>query len=283
MSRSESGRSDVPVTFCSIVLNEAEYLAANIRQHVAHCDRWIIVEGEDRRYPRDRVTPAGLSTDATAEIARQAASDFPGKVQFVQHGWAADKCELRNVYANRVQPGVVIVFDADEFLQPEQLDWLIDCCAGLPTAGTVRIPHIHYWRSTDRIVTGGYYDVPHDRAYRWTAGAHYIDNHNNPCLPSGEALRDVRSLSFRRDLRLSDGRWSHPCPAWYHFGFCKAAENIADKNAYYVARGERETRPGTTRDRAAWFEPRLPGHCQQWSWGGYVPEIFSAAQHGDVQ
>lgn len=265
------------VVAASIVLNESQYIGANLRQHYDFVDRWIIVEGADRRYPSDRVTADGLSTDDTAKVV--AAFDDPlRKIRFVQHGWAADKSELRNRYADLIDEDcVVIVFDADEFLSHEHLAWLIRQCETLPRPGTVRIPHVHYWKSAKQVIVGGYYDVPHDRAYRWKAGCRYGGNHNHPEFPDGSLLRDSCCVKFERQFGCGrqDGKWVYiqTEPHWQHFGFCKGAEHVADKNAYYVNRGEAVTRPETTRDRAAWFG-ELPEECRVYDWVGELPEVF---------
>ncbi len=263
-------------TFCSILLNEAEYIGRNLAQHYDACDQWFIVEGADRRYPSDRVTKDGLSTDGTAEIVR----GFPdplGKITFIQHGWADDKCELRNRYARLAESGVLIVFDADEFLTHADLAWLIDRTSRLDGPGSVRIPHVHFWKHPRQVIVGGYYDVPHDRAYRWLWGGRYIDNHNHPCLPiAGKQLNQVRHVTHDRQFSFEDetGAVAHGGPAWLHFGFAKSAENIADKNAYYLNRGEAASRPETTESRAAWFAEKLPRMCRVLPWVGKLPEVF---------
>jgi hypothetical protein len=261
-------------TFATICLNEAEFIGLNLRQHYDHCDEWIIVEGADKRYPR--ATEQGLSVDDTAEIIRS----FPDpdkKIRFIQHGWAADKCELRNRYADWCDDGVVVVFDADEFLSHRDLSWLIDRCRALPRPGSVRIPHIHFWKHDRQIITGGYYDVPHDRAYRWEAGCVYRDNHNHPARSfGGELLQESFYEKFDRRLMVEPetGANAHPLPCFRHYGFAKSGQNIADKNAYYVNRGEATTRAETTRDRAAWFAEKLPPNCEVVPWIGGVPEVM---------
>jgi hypothetical protein len=263
-------------TFASIILNEAEYIGRNLAQHYDACDRWIVVEGADRRYPSDRVTKDGLSTDGTADIVR----GFPdplGKITFIQHGWADDKCELRNRYAELADDGVLIVFDADEFLTHADLAWLIDRTSRLDGPGSVRIPHVHFWKNHRQVIVGGYYDVPHDRAYRWFKGCRYFDNHNHPCLPTSEQpLNRCRHELWNRQFRFEDetGAVAHPEPAWLHMGFCKAPEHVADKNAYYLNRGEATTRPETTESRAAWFAETLPRMCRVLPWVGKLPEVF---------
>lgn len=262
------------VTFASIVLNESEYLERNLRQHIGQCDRWIIVEGADRRYPAARVTEEGLSTDRTADIVRGFGDP---KLEMVQHGLASNKCELRNRYAELIDDGVVIVFDADEFLTHEHLEQLIGMCKDLPGPGSVRIPHVHFWHGPEQIIIGGYWDVPHDRAYRWSEGCRYLANHNHPCLPAGRQLNLANYVRHDRSLVPAgpgSSGWLHSGPAWLHYGFTKSWDNTSDKTQYYLNRGEANSRPDTTRCRASWFEGEIPAGCKVLNWIGHVPEVM---------
>lgn len=268
------------VTFATICLNEAEYIGRNIAQHVDLCDEWIFVEGADRRYPPRHVTADGLSKDGTATAICREASALHAmghdKITLIKHGWAADKSELRNRYAELCDDGVVIVFDADEFLTRADLEWLIARCKSMPTPGSVRIPHIHFWKHRRQIITGGYYDVPHDRAYRWQRGCRYFENHNNPCLPDGTALQSLSYERHERELMLEPetGGFAHPKPCWLHMGFAKSDANVADKNAYYLNRGEAYSRPETTESRAAFFADTLPAGHRTYPWCGKLPEVL---------
>lgn len=261
--------------FCSIVLNEAEYIYQNLQQHYDYCDAWLIVEGADRRFPSEVVTAEGLSTDATADLIRS----FPDpgrKLQFIQHGWADNKEQLRSVYAAQLPRTTtnVIVFDADEFLTHHHLRTVLDSLRFMPGPGALQIPHIHFWKDPRHIITGGYYDVPHDRIYRWAPGCLYRTNHNHPELPGGTLLQQLHHQRQSRRLTILPSGVAHPDPCWLHYGFVKAASNIAAKNKYYIARGEDTTRPQTTRNRAAWFDDETPDGCTVWDWQGCYPEVL---------
>jgi glycosyltransferase involved in cell wall biosynthesis len=256
------------VTLGYICLNEEDLIAANLANHYAMADKIVVVEGADRRFPN--ATPDGLSTDATAEIVRS----FPDpdkKIIFIQHGWAADKSELRNRYCDLADTGILIAVDVDEFLSPESATALIERLKLLPGLGTVRAPHVHLYKKLDRYIIGGYWNVAHQRAYRWMNGCrHHFGEHNHPATPSGKLL-------FRINNDVIPHRFTaegdHPPPYWLHLGFTKSANEIADKNKFYVNRGEAQTRPGTTRDRAAWFKDEVPSGCEVRPWIGWLPEI----------
>jgi len=270
----------MPVTFATIFLNESRYLEANLRQHYDFCDRWILVEGADRQFPSSSVTDAGLSKDNSAEILR-AFPDPDKKITFIQHGWANGKIDLRNRYAELIDGGRVIVFDADEFLSHHHLRWLLQDLLTLGrVAGCVRIPHVHFWKTTNQIITGGYYDVPHNRAYRWPfTPVRYLYNHNHPCIrTTGVSLHEHRLERYDRRLVGGAGPLRHDEPCWLHYGFIKDPQEIKDKNDYYVNRGETTSRPQTTENRAAWFADKLPAECQVYEWCGHYPEVFAHAQ-----
>ena len=264
------------VIFASIVLNEAEFIRQNLEQHYEFCDRWIIVEGAVHGYPTTHVAEGGFSTDATARLIQ----DFPDpdhKLQFVRHGWAANKEELRSVYADKFpdDAGTVIVFDADEFLLKADLRQLLLRMEQTTGALACRIPHIHFWKKPTQIITGGYFDVPHDRIYRWQRGCRYVRNHNHPETTQGKLLQELQHVISPRNLSTDWVTVTHPDPCWFHYGFMKSAENMADKNQYYRSRGEAKTRPRTTSDRAAWFNEAPPADCRLLEWRGKHPEVFA--------
>lgn len=245
-------------TIGMIVLNEADLIAANLSNHYSMADKIIVVEGADRRFPN--ATEDGLSTDDTAEIV-QSFPDPDRKITFIQHGWADDKSDLRNRYCGLAEDGILIAVDADEFLSPRSAEGLIKELEKLPGPGCVRIHHIHLWKTLDQSITGGYYSVPHNRAYRWIKGCrHPHGEHNHPSTPDGKLL-------FKHRTKVIT-----PGPYWLHLGFCKPPDQIEAKNVFYVNRGEATSRPGTTKDRAAWFDESTPEGCTLHSYSGWIPK-----------
>ncbi len=246
------------VTVGIICLNESDLIAVNLANHYSIADKIVVVEGADRRFPN--ATKEGLSTDDTAEIVR-AFPDPDRKIAFIQHGWAGCKSELRNRYCELAEDGILLAVDVDEFLSPQSAASLLDRLEGLPGPGAVRLPHVHLWKALDRQITGGYYSVPHNRAYRWTKGGrHQSGEHNHPSHPDGTLLLKKRTKSLSAE---------YGC--WLHLGFCKPPSQISDKNRFYVNRGEARTRPGTTKDRAAWFKEAVPEGCTVKPWRGWTP------------
>lgn len=271
------------VTIGMIVLNEEEYIERNLRQHYEYADKIIIVEGADRLYPSSRLTPDGLSTDQTATII----SDFPDpshKIEFIRHGWthpnsAQAKCELRNEYLRRTPAGILLVIDADEFYTHIDLESLLESCQRQSNIYCWTLPFIHFWRTPNQFITGQFYDMIHSRLFRVQPGDTYINNHNHPSR-NGRELRTAGSFTLPRTVIQQNGTTNIQRPACFHFGFCKAHANYADKQQYYEKRGERVTRFRTWKSRRAWFKPddRLGFGLKIHPYTGPLPESFTAAQ-----
>jgi hypothetical protein len=263
------------ITLATICLNEEEFIGAWIQYHYSSFDRILICEGAARDYPRQAVTPEGLSRDATAEIIRSF-PDPAGKIRFFQHGWAGPplssddrvpaKMELRNVYAGYIEDGYAFTLDVDEFLHPYYVQELVAEMEEDPGIQAYAIPQVHLWHTTRQFITGGYADVPHSRLYRWRAGSRYVVNHNWPSSPEGILL----TTNWRRPgLSVSDGRLS--APAIVHYGFCEPRSCMEEKNLYYLRRGEAATRPPTTEFREAALRGTVPRGCAIHPYRGFVP------------
>jgi hypothetical protein len=263
------------LTLAAICLNEEEFIEAWLRYHYMSFDRILICEGAARNYPRAAVTAAGLSRDATAQIIRSF-PDPEGKIRLFQHGWAGPevstddrvpaKMELRNVYAEHIDDGFAFTLDVDEFLHPYHVRELVAEMEQDPTILAYAIPQLHLWGSTRRYITGGYADVPHSRLYRWRRGSRYLANHNWPSSPEGNLL----TANWKRPpLRVSDGRLC--APAIVHYGFCERKSSMAEKNLYYINRGEAATRPATTEFRQAALDGIVPPGCTVHSYREFVP------------
>lgn len=263
------------ITFCSIVLNEEQFIEASLKQHYDHCDRWIIVEGADRLWPESQRTPDGLSVDKTAQLIR-AFPDVDNKITLIQAGLVSDKMALRNRYASLLTDDIVVIIDVDEFLPDASMRELMAALKGMDSPGAVRIPIIHLVNTPREFITGGYWDVPHNRAYRWTPGAQYLDNHNHPRrLKDNKQLHDLMYIKRERHEVETANGWTHSAPCFIHYGNLKNRDAIATKNSYYVNRGEETTRPRTTADRSALLTGEYPSDVKIRPWCGPWPESLS--------
>lgn len=271
-----------------IVLNEEAMIGRNLAQHLDALDRLVIVEGADVHYPREHVTLDGLSTDRTAEIIRSF-PDPQGKITFVQHGWAGDGREghgkvvlreacLRLACADGFS-GWFWHMDADEFVLVKDRPALAEAMLLADAQGlvAVRLPTVHFWKSLDRIVVGGYYDVDHIRFFRVDQSCEYVyrdeGSHNAP-TQRGKRYHRSAFLKRSRELQVTPSGASHPGLAMYHMGFARAAEEVRAKTDYYRARGEVHSRPDTIRDREAWFAGHESAGLSVLEWCGCVPDCF---------
>lgn len=285
----------MPLIGGMIVLNEEAFVVANLRQHLAILDRLVIVEGADVHYPKHAVSAAGLSLDRTAELVRSF-PDPDGKIVFVQHGWAGDgreghgKVVLRDRALQEALRGCAADpvwfwhMDADEFVLQADQPWLCDRLSQAEHDGlfAVRLPTIHFWKSTRQVVVGGYYDTDHVRFFRVRSGSRYEyrdeGSHNAPVGRSGRPVHRGNLRIFRRRLESSGDKVCHPGLAMYHFGFCRDREEMRAKTDYYRARGEVVSRPKIIADREAWFG-QTRKRVRVVDWCGSVPEAIGES-HG---
>jgi hypothetical protein len=263
------------LTLAAICLNEEDFIGPWLEYHYDSFDQILICEGAARNYPPQWVTAAGLSSDATAEIIRNF-PDSQDKIRFIQYGWAGPhdstddrvpaKMELRNAYATIIESGYVFTLDIDEFLHPYYVCALAAQMERKPEVTAFAIPQLHLWQTTRQFIIGGYADVPHVRLYRWRMGVRYVASHNSPSGPDGVLLT---AKQLRPALELSDGRLG--APAIIHYGFCERKSSMEEKNSYYLARGEAESRPETSQFRRAALSGDLPKGCAVHPYRGFLP------------
>ena len=100
------------------------------------------------------------------------------------------------------------------------------------------------------------------RFFRIYQALAYVENHNFPEGPDNIRMDRKRKYKFERIID-----YTNEVPVWkeiycYHMGFAKDADDMRDKTDYYVNRGEKTTRPETTKSRAAWFTNEIPKDCK---------------------
>lgn len=281
------------IVLCTLALNEMEWLPRLYEQHKDWPDlaAWVFVESADRQYATanpDLVTDRGLSTDGTSEWLRQTAV-LDERVRYVPYGFseAADpaqgKCASRQQYltvADEYAPDYLMVLDADEFYtrfdqgainrwllnRPESTGWVFR------QRHVWRPPSIRREKLLRLEVQGGFWDIPHARAWRWSVGLTYARNHNTPQRPDGTLL----------DHRLDRADRVSGSPQCVHFGFASDGRMRLAKNRYYEQRGEGSTadrkRSWYVESRAA-FEHWVPGRGLPHGAGvvrytGPIPEVF---------
>ncbi len=185
------------ISFGTILLNEQKFIGLNLCQHYDLCDEWILVEGACKGYPDRKVSKSGLSLDNT-ELIINLFPDPEAKITYIQHGWTKAtgedaKSELRNEYASRTSGKYLVVIDADEFYEKNDLNIAIDELKNDNEKFAIVLPQVHFWKTTNAFITGEYYDISHTRIYRSIPGMKYIKNHNFP-EANGKFIRVKYSL-----------------------------------------------------------------------------------------
>ncbi len=284
------------VALCTLALNEMQWLPKLYEQHKdwPGLRRWVFVESADIVYAETNpqlVSSKGLSTDGTTEFLEELAKQDD---RVVHHplGFcsapdpAQGKCEARTLYlqeldVGNVRPDYFVVLDADEFYVHEQQARLHLVLQRWPSKTAFVYHHREIWRPPSIAeqplfqyeVTGGFWDIPYCRCWRWFPGLRYRKNHNTPEMANGVLLdRELKRLDIS-GLRSGS-------PFFIHTGFAAHSLYRAAKNQYYVARGEGvdPKRVWYTQSRAAWETWRegdvLPRGARVIPYTGPVPEAF---------
>ena len=280
------------ILLATLCLNEMEHIPLLYRQHRGWPDSvgWVFVEAADRVYAECNptlVSKGGLSTDGTTEYLEGLDLE-DDRVTHVRHGISTHpaclnqgKCAARQRYldeAEHIEPDWVLVLDADEFYTTKDQHRITQTLRGeLGRDGGVMFRQRHIWRPPsiadrplfDLEVVGGYWTVPHCRAWRWSKGMRYQQNHNWPETRYGRLLNQ----DIARYNRTAGN------PECIHLGYASSIASRQAKHRYYVARGEgldgRQSYVDCRRAFEEW-EPggRLPHGAKVRKYDGVVPEVF---------
>lgn len=284
------------LTLCTLVLNEMEWLPLLYEQHKnwPKLLRWTFVESADREYAKanpEMVTDKGLSVDGTSRFLELLARE-DDRVTYIPYGFsdsadpAQGKCAAREQYL-RVNDEVskthhlryFYVLDADEFVTKEHQSDINDCMLrACSSYSCVMFKQRHIWRSPlmedqplmSYEAVGGFFDIPHCRAWKYQKGLRYRQNHNTPESPYGILL----SHRMKRYDKKSYA------PYVVHMGYASSKESRMAKHRYYADRGERvdPKRSWYVDSRGAWFEykmgDQLPNGEQIKVYDGVIPECF---------
>mgnify|MGYP001605452519 CR=1 FL=1 len=279
------------IQLCTLVLNEIEWLDSLYKQHRdwPELASWVFVESADRVYAEtnpEMVTGAGLSVDGTSEYLQSIANQ-DSRVTYIPYGFSGHvnpdqgKCESRNQYLNiaeQVKPEFLFILDADEFYTYDDQYDIIVTMRGLPRSTGFTFRHRHPWCPPSMAgqspftfeVTGGFWDIPHTRGWRWEPGLRYNKNHNTPENFNGVGL----------DKNIATLYQSKNTPECIHMAFASSLKTRHAKHKYYAARGEGKT------DHRGWYvESRtafetweigdiLPRGAQVVKYSGEIPECF---------
>lgn len=281
------------VALCTLVLNEMEWLPKLYEQHKdwPNIERWIFVESADRVYAQSNphlVSPEGLSTDGTTEFLNTL-SRKDMRVTHIRHGFcggsdrAQGKCEARNRYLEEMEdvaPSMFMVLDADEFYPKDfqvQITNIFRRKSPHFTAFVYRHREIWYPQYVRDLglpllnleVSGGFWDIPYCRCWKWFHGLSYSQNHNTPHLGSLGLDKSMKRYDKVGDL-----------PYFVHMGFASTVETRAAKNRYYEERGEKvdKKRSWYCESRSCFesWKPHdiLPRGARVTPYDGLIPECF---------
>jgi hypothetical protein len=239
-------------------------------------DKWCLVEGACKGYPTNKVSLKGYSKDYSW-LKFKLFPDPCRKLDYIAYGWTHSdgedaKSELRNQYIKKCSGSALVVIDIDEFYSPKAME------AGIQKlkegfSGVV-LPMLHFWKTTNQFITGGYYDVSHMRFFSVVQGFRYISNHNFPETADNIRLDKIKTYKFPRNIKAKD---VNPCwedPYCLHLGFAKNFDDMRDKTNYYLNRGEAVTRPTTTVSRSSWFTDNLPAECKIYTYSQSLPKVL---------
>lgn len=279
------------VVIGTLALNEMQWLPKLYEQHKnwPSLAKWVFVESADTVYAAtnpELVSSDGLSVDGTTEFLEELTRK-DDRVVHVKHGIskasnpAQGKCESRQRYldiAEKVNPDMLMVVDADEFYSYEHQESINSTFQQSKNFTAIVFKHRDIWHPeilADQPVfryevTGGFWDIPYCRCWRWSAGIRYQQNHNTPQSRRGALL----------DKRLQRLDRVEGTPYCVHMAFASALKNRAAKHKYYVARGE-----GRTDHRQWYVDSRmafevwkpgtvLPRGAQVVPYTGVIPEVF---------
>lgn len=283
------------ICLCTLVLNEMEWLEKLYTQHCnwPGLEKWVFVESADRIYAetnQEMVSHGGLSVDGTTEFLEELAKR-DSRVVHVKHGLsksldiAQGKCESRQRYLNEIEavkPKFFIVVDADEFYTFSAQEQVIEKMLSQANAKGFVFKHRDIWRPQSVAhedlfkyeVSGGFWDIPYCRGWRWFPDLRYSINHNTPDLCG--RLLDHRLARFDKFV---------DSPEFIHMGFACNHEIRAAKNRYYEARGEsidpkRKWYCDSRRAFETWKPgDKLPREARVLVYDGDIPECFREGSH----
>lgn len=273
------------IALCTLCLNEMEWLPKLYEQHKHWpcMERWIFVESADRVYAEtnpELVSSNGLSVDGTSEFLADLASK-DGRVTYIPFGFcyhqdpALCKVQARQQYIDslsRRPTKFFVVLDADEFYCYDDQE-LINSTLHHTSYGKHMycFQFTHIWHplsvSTEPLfkyeVVGGFWDMRHMKAVRWTDGMRYESNHQRPTAGSG----------WGKVVMYDE-------PHCFHMAFASEATKRVAKHRYYERRGEavdmRRRWYVTSRRCFQTWKPgdRLPRGAHVELYQGKIPEVF---------
>lgn len=226
---SEVFKIEPKIGVVTIALNEEQFIGASLRAAAKHPNvaKIAVVEGAVGLFSH-AAAKDGLSVDATRdEVFKVIEQDRNGdKIIYDRYGWAADKSELRNRALALLGRGIthVLVVDADEVWDQDELNKLVNEIREHPKTGAFMFKHHHFWKKKNLIAVGGQWDIRLFRCFRYFDKALRWDRHEMPVIN-----RDGRMIHKIDGTILVDA-YVH------HYGYLKSEQRVLEKLEYYKKR-----------------------------------------------
>lgn len=222
------------INLAYIVCNEEWLIERNLRNHYRFADNIIIVEGAVKQYAD--VIGSYTSTDRTIEII-ESFPDIYNKITLVKpkRAWE-NKIEMQNEFCKRAEDGILLKLDADEFYHPKDMEFMFNAYAQDKDLALIYPYWYHFWGDSRHIITGGRWEDPHCKIWRFRPHYRYMNTHNR--------MSD-RNLEISASPETSTGI-GNKCVVkrfkdlyCYHYGYLKSKKWLDNKYVFYKERSKR--------------------------------------------
>lgn len=212
---------DGEVVGCIIACNEEEFIEASVRSVAPIVDRFIfVIGGNHYAYKAGMCNIKGYPSDNTLEIVKSLAKEFNGEVIEPPSRLWNNKTEMRNAYANKLNPGNwMFMLDGDEVYKTGQL-WKV---ASLMTEyECLRMQYHLFWNNVNTLGIGSWEEYPQERIVKWKHGYHYKN-------PNHLAVTAANGVEVAQQVPTYNGSDK----LFYHYSWVRPLEKIKQKMRYY--------------------------------------------------
>jgi len=237
-----------------------EYLEYAIKAIYPLVSKIIVVNGKVEKYP---------GGDGGWPLLEEI--DYLNKIEIVDGDWA-DKIEMQNEIAKRVNTDYYVKVDADEIWDPSELMSVISHMEQDKQCKIVHMPFLHFWTNFRTVArdAGGKWGTCHPRVWRWSKGMFHLKSFNYFHDNDQDRL-PVKTPHYKHIVW--DGK------PIYHFGWARPLAAGQAKINYYTNRGiEQYVKDNYT----PWKKLDDPTMCTQAvrSWAelfkGELPEVMKS-------
>ena len=257
----------IGVVMCA--LNEEKFISASLTALVRNenITKVAVVEGCVEKNEH-AASFDGLSVDKTHEMVDMVRQTAFGsrKIIFDRYGWAGSKSELRNRALELLGKDMdyILVVDGDEVYKQTHLDMLANFVGKQPQYSVLWFPFLHFWKDGKTVATGGQWEAPLFRFFRYDDKTLHWERHEQPVV-NADGI-------FVNDLGLE---YTLGSVNVYHYGYCKDEQDVKSKLEYYRKRD-------TDLDVKDTFTNWKPGQDTQPTHGGGSTKPFQGKHPVEV-